>query len=171
MYPFEDNWANAIDKLRVKYDLPNDDIIVSMSKDSWKNMVKKAIEDVAYKTLLKKCKSMSKTLCLQHDTFKMQNYLVSYPYDVASIIFKLRGRSTNCLSNRGDDGCCRLCGNILESQNHGINCPNVSSDNEPVSVTAIYGDVPPNDKRVMEIVSRYNRFENALKQITGLNVV
>ena len=119
--PFEDNWANNINKLREMYVLPNDEVIAGMSKYTWKNTVKKAVSKIAFKLLSEKCKSMSKTSSLQYEEMhKMQNYLVSYPFDIASVIFKLRGRSTNCLANRGDDGNCRLCGGTEESQNHCI---------------------------------------------------
>ena len=115
------------------------------------------------KLLSEKCKSMSKTSSLQYEEMhKMQNYLVSYPFDIASVIFKLRGRSTNCLANRGDDGNCRLCGGTEESQNHCINCPIISSDSSPMSLAALFGDVPPKNSEVMEIVARYNRFEEAV---------
>ncbi len=83
--PFEGNWANNINKLREMYVLPNDEVIAGMSKYTWKNTVKKAVSKIAFKLLSEKCKSMSKTSSLQYeDMHKMQNYLVSYPFDIAS---------------------------------------------------------------------------------------
>ena len=164
LYPAEDNWANKLDKMRKKYDLPKDDDLAKMSKYSWKNMVNKVVTNFAFKLLVEKCKAMSKTSHLQYqDTFKIQRYLVSYPFDVANVVFKLRGRSTNCLTNRGDDGDCRVCGVTEESQNHCINCPDIFNDNGPISLATLYGEVASDDKEVMEIVDRFNRFEAVAK--------
>ena len=95
--------------------------------------------------------------------FATQKYLLTYPFNISTIIFKLRGRSTNCLANRGIKDCCRLCKSGVETQNHAVNCPSIVSERPPRNVTELYEEVPPNDGRVTEIVERFSMFENALK--------
>ncbi len=167
LYPAEDNWTNSISTLKEKYNLPTDEIIEAMSKYSWKNMVKQQVTNRAFKSLVDKCKSMSKTRSLVYqDSLQIQDYLVNYPFDVASIIFKIRGRSNNCLANRGEDGDCRLCGSGAETQCHSINCPEVcGNDDEPLSLARLYGNVPCNDKTVEVIVSRFHCFDESIRKL------
>jgi len=163
-YPAEENWANNTNKMRMEYNFPEEEVLSAMTRYTWKTKVKKTITESVRKLLIEKCKSMSKTGSLQYnDLFKLQEYFLSYPFDVANVIFKLRGRSTNCLENRGQKKNCRLCGSGLETQNHGLNCPIVARGAEPMSMKLLFGDVPSKDKDVMEIVTRFNRFEEALK--------
>ena len=165
LYSSEKNWANTIASIRITYGLPtNDNEVISMSKEVWKNVVRKAVTAHALKFLKEKCRSMSKTNRLQYgDVLQVQKYLITYSFDVACVIFKLRGRTTNCRSNRGNHGECRLCGSMEESQDHCINCPSTNSDNELLSLGVIYGDIEPNNETVLEIVSRFNSFIDAIE--------
>ena len=163
-YPAEENWANNMNKIRDDYNFPVNKSIGEMSRTAWKTLVTKAVTKRAKEGLMKKCYSLSKTKFLKYkDGLETQEYLLKYPFNIATNIFKLRGRSTNCLANRGRKEACRLCKNGVETQNHAVNCPSVLSEKEPIRVAELYGDVRPNDERVKEIVERYLLFESALK--------
>ena len=133
-------------------------------RGAWKRLVKNNVRQKAKNSLIEKAKSMKKTCSLEYTDgdFAIQQYLLSYPFE-ATIIFKLRGRSTNCLENRGRKESCRLCKGGTETQNHMINCPEIASGKYPVSVTELNGEIPSDDKRVLEIVDRVTRFENMVK--------
>ena len=168
LYAAENNWANCVTRLKSTYHISSTDVdIAEMSKETWKNKVKKAVIEAAHQTLTKQCKAMSKTTRLSYDKpCNIQNYLVRCSFEDANTLFKLRSRSTNCRNNRGDHGECRLCGCGEESQNHCINCPQISHDN-PLSIAVIYGDIDPENEDVREVLVRFNRFEEAVKEIVN----
>ncbi len=166
-YPDENNWANNMNRMRDTYSFPEDDAILEMSRDSWKEHVEEVVMQEGRKSLLKKCQSLSKTSSLEYKDgcTATQEYLLTYPFHTASLIFKIRGRSTNCLANRGRKEQCRLCKSGIETQNHAVNCPSVVCEKPPLQIAELYGNVQPNDENVIEIVERYTLFENALKRI------
>ena len=163
-YPWAENWASEIHQLLLKYDLPTDEEeVIKMEVDTWKTKVKKSVHLVAQASLLAEANSKKKTGDLTFPTkFRPQNYLLSYRSDVATVIFKLRGRSVNCLANRGSDGVCRLCGHAKETQEHAINCPEIVDGGEFLNLNSVYGDVPLEDIKIREIVSRFVLFEEKL---------
>ena len=169
LYLLEDNWANRVTKLKDRYNLIiNEEDLASMSKESWKNLVNKRVAEYAFRSLTEQCKAMSKTKHLHYeDSHKIQKYLVIYPFEIANIIFKLRGRSSNCRNNRGDHGECRLCGSFDESQSHCINCPKTEC-NTPLSLGIIYGNIDPENTDVVEVVARIKRFEEAVQEIVKM---
>ena len=168
LYAAENNWANCITQLKFTYHISSTDVdIAEMSKETWKNKVKNAVIKVAQENLTKQCKAMSKTSRLSYDKpCNIQNYLVKCSFEDANTLFRLRSRSTNCRNNRGDHGECRLCGSGEESQNHCINCPQISNDN-PLSIAVIYGNIDPENEDVKEVLVRIKRFEEAVKEIVN----
>ena len=163
-YPDAENWVTTIHKILKKYDLPvNEKEIEVISKTTWKEKVKKAVLKVAWETLTAECKSKKKTCNLEFtDTLEPQTYLEGYASDVAIIIFKLRGKSVNCMHNRGSDALCRLCGAAKETQEHAINCPKIAKGGLFLTLNDIYGIVPTNNTKVRQIVERFNAFEEAV---------
>ena len=124
--------------------------------------------EYAFHTLTEQCKGMSKTKHLHYeDSHKIQKYLVTYPFEIANILFKLRGRSSNCRNNRGDHGECRLCGRSDESQSHCINCPRTNYDT-PLSISIIYGNIEPENADMVEVVARIKRFEVAVQETVNM---
>ena len=103
--------------------------IKKMERKLFMNIVKRKIE---YKTLndLNRMKANhSKVMHIEHNTLKMQNYLMPNETNVrieeSQLIFKLRCRTTNVKMNMKssyESYECRACGNENESQNHVINC-------------------------------------------------
>ena len=160
-YPWAKNWFSEIQNLLAVYNLPVDEqAIVSTTKDSWKAQVKKAVIEIAVQDLIAEVKTKKKLAHIEFSAkLETQKYLSSYSTDVATVIFKLRGRSVNCLSNRGSDDMCRLCGSTQETQEHAVNCGEIVDDGQYMDLRDIYGDVPLDDSKVRDIVSRYVRFE------------
>ena len=99
LFPFEKNWANNIAKVLQLYELPNEKDINEMSKDKWRRMVKEKIKNKAWKDLMKECEMRKKTKNLIYTTFSAQSYLFSYQSDIATTIFRIRAKSTNCKEN------------------------------------------------------------------------
>ena len=155
----------------MKYNLPSDEqTIVGLSRDTWKSRVKQAVVAEAVKVLLSEAKSKKKLTDISlPDTLKTQEYLMAYSSDISIVIFKLRGRSVNCLKNRGSDGPCRLCGHAKETQEHAINCPKIASGCELLSLKDVYGTVPLGDKRVRDIASRWMLFEEKVTECTSVS--
>ena len=134
-----------------------------MDVDRWKGIVKKAVKEVALGALLDEAKSKKKTAEVTFpDKLAPQDYLTSYQSDVATVIFKLRGKSVNCLANRGSDGHCRLCKISKETQEHVINCPELVKGEQFLNLNIVYGEVPLEDAKVREIASRFALFEERL---------
>ena len=165
-YPNARNWANNIKHLRTIYTLPADNEIQNLSREAWKRMVKSVVMKRAMVRLKKQCAKLKKTSQLQYDdddnSFTHQKYLTKYASETAKVVLKLRSRSVNCLNNRGDKGSCRLCGVGMETQQHVVNCSKIAKDCQPLSLATIYSEVPLNDDNVIEIVKRYNLFQNNL---------
>ena len=155
-----------VNALRKEYGLPNDDIIASQSYQMWKNTVKKRVTEKAYHDLINDCKLGSKTSSISFpNSFEHQPYLAHYPVKISISIFKIRGRSTNCLANRGDsESCCRLCGMDTETQVHVLNCHKIRNNGGELTLDKlINGTVPINDEDVVEIAERFNKFEHLIK--------
>ena len=173
-YPYARNWANSIKEIKGMYNLPSDEEIENMSRESWKKMVKTSVSKRAMDMLIDECKKQSKTRHLQYEenssSFQPQEYLSIYPAEDAIVILKLRSRSVNCLNNRGDKGLCRICGGAAETQQHAINCWRIAQDRQPLLLGKVYGEVKQDDKIVVEIVRRYRLFEknlNKCPQVSG----
>ena len=111
-YDFENNWANNVLDLRVKYNLPLDDENIRLlSKGVWKSMVKKQVITYAFSHLTMECSYNRKTWHFKLETFQPSAYLALLPPDVARLILRARlrmldlkvifkkkyGHSLNCL--------------------------------------------------------------------------
>ena len=83
---------------------------------------------------------------------------------MAQTIFKVRARSTNCLTNRGSHENCRLCGTEEETQEHVLNCQMIRDDGRILSLRTIQDfDVGWNESEdVVEIATRFLKFEKAI---------
>ena len=65
-YPFEENWANDVMKLRRKYDLSMDDACVQTTgMNEWKYFIKSSVKNYAFRCLTKTCNENKKTQYLQ----------------------------------------------------------------------------------------------------------
>ena len=86
-YDFENNWANNVLDLWVKYSLPlNHENIRLLSKGVWKKQVK----TYAFSELTEECSYNRKTWHLKFETFQPPAYLSLLPPDVGRVILRAR---------------------------------------------------------------------------------
>ena len=85
-YPFEENWANDVMKLRHKYGLSMDDVSV----DEWKYLIKCSVKNHALKCLTETCDENKKTQHLEFGKLNESPYLTALSPQTARIIFKAR---------------------------------------------------------------------------------
>ena len=158
----EKNWANDIDALCQQYDICySDEEIRSMSKHTWKKLVKHKVRAFAFNLLVNECSSMKKTKHLKYDTFSCQSYLVSMSPSDASVLFRARLRSINCRANMPgshQDLVCRLCGEDVETQEHIVNCRHVKGDKECIDVNVV-NDLEADSSTLRELCTRFRYFE------------
>ena len=136
LLPDEKNWYNNISSLLVRYNL-SDSGLEEMSKDEWKMSVDTSVNEVAFTSLTVECGNMTKTHQLQYDTFERQSYITTCPSDIARLLFRIRGKIINCRDNHHQANpnlTCRLCHTHIETQNHAINCREVRSTEEIISL-------------------------------------
>ena len=122
----EKNWWTGVKQSLIKHDLPSDfDIIRSMSRDAFSNVVKNAITKTALNNLQAECSGLKKTANLKYSTLKLQDYLsVLYPSE-AKLIFKWRSETLDIKSHltyKYDDLNCRGCTVETEEPSHILNC-------------------------------------------------
>ena len=125
-FHFEKNWGNEVLKIRKLYSIHNTDSdIVSMSKDQWKNLVKKKITYFTLNELVKKLDEMKHTEHIEPYTeLEPQPYLRKLIPTYARIIFQIRTRVIDLKSIRKyqyEDTVCRLCGEPDENIEHVVN--------------------------------------------------
>ena len=65
-YQAERNWANIVDELRSKYNLPlSDENVCNITYDTWKRIVNDWIKHVAFLSLIE-MHSINKKTCFYH---------------------------------------------------------------------------------------------------------
>ena len=170
--PYERNWTNHVMKLLLTYQIDILDV-THVTKETWKEKVKRAVTAKAFLDLTSDVRSKSKTENLRYSSLSKQSYFSDYRYKVACTIFKLRCRSIDCKANRksssGDDVLCRLCNVCEETQRHLINCP-VASNGPTIDVSILEGDILANDVRIEEICSRVELFQKLVNEcVVGEN--
>ena len=93
--PNYNNWWNGIENLIVKYNIElSEEQIKSISKDTFKQKVKKAITQVAFEDLRKECQAKEKTKQLVYQEYKTQPYIQSLYPNHSKIIFKFPPKNT-----------------------------------------------------------------------------
>ena len=135
---------------------------MSVSKESWKGIVKHNVTQVALAQLSVDIKDKPKTKHLSYHEFASQPYMHQSGHKQSSIIFKLRSFSIDCKANRkssNSDITCRLCKTADETQDHVINCPAVRGDGGLLDLSRILNaDFDSDDVEVSEICDRVNEF-------------
>ena len=165
---YEKNWWNTVSNLLVKYNLVGQDY-TAMVKDEWKTEVDNNIMEYAFTELKKECSNMSKTYNLQYENYECQPYITSCPANIATIIFKIRGRILNCRDNQHSANeiiTCRLCNTHIETQNHIINCRKVCPSQDSISLLTYMSPVFEVDvEQLQKIEDRYKEFLTLCKTI------
>ena len=120
--------------------------IQTMNKTSFKNILKKAIDQKAMEELELKKNQHSKVKHIKHSSLKLQKYLqpcrIKMTNEERRLIFKLRCRVTETKTNFKDvfDSYeCDLCGQENESQQHILKCPELRIKEEELAEIPEYG--------------------------------
>ena len=106
-----------------------------MSRDNWKDLVDKKVEEAAFTELLTENANKSKTNDLQYEELKVQEYVIKFDTDVACVIFRYRIRSIKCKANQKSsysDLICRLCQSAIEDQHHVANCEKIRENGQEI---------------------------------------
>ena len=127
LLPDHNNWWNCVEKLLIKYGIEvSEENIKNMSKESFKEKIKKAVLKVAFEELKIECKGKEKTKHLTYQEFTTQSYLTALYPNLSRIIFKCRSQTLNIKAHMRykyqEDQCCRWCGISDESLQHVVNC-------------------------------------------------
>ena len=99
-YSCENNWANEVIGLRIRYGLSTDDWYVETTGiNEWKHAVKYAVRNYAFQLLKSQCKENKKTKNLCFEKYFQSKYLTSLPPLLARLIFKARLRMYDVKNN------------------------------------------------------------------------
>ena len=127
-YPFEKNWANEIMETLSRFEIhESEEVIKAMPEQTWKNIYKKRIKEVAFKQLLEE--RLKKGANLRYEKLSRRGYFDILPFQDAKLIFKLRAEVYDIKAFRKfqyEDDICRLCNAGTENLEHIVNlCPEV----------------------------------------------
>ena len=126
-YPFEENWANDVMKLRCKYGLCMDDASVETTgMNEWKYLIKSSVKNYALRCLTKPCSENKKTQHLEFDKLNESPYLTALSPQTARIIFKARlgvfDIKVNFKDKYSTDLSCAICKKGREALAHILQC-------------------------------------------------
>ena len=163
--PFEQNWTTETVSLLNLYGL-SDVNVEEVGREKWKDLVTESITDKALQDLTNECKDKTKIYTLNYETFALQKYIISLPFELASLVFKIRSKGLKCLNNHHSshkDLICRLCNVCIETQEHIINCRCVRTpQDEIISLHQYYQpELDIDNIDIIELTSikeRYKRF-------------
>ena len=161
-YPFESNWGNTIDQIKLRYGVSEtDEEIPLISKGRWKRLVKTKVRSCVFQELAEKARLQR---CTENITLpsilQKQEYLTKLPSANARKIFHIRTGTINLKYHRkymyGDDNLCRLCQREVEDVNHVVNeCPAIPRGENININTTKYNDL-------MEISNRCIIFDDKI---------
>ena len=125
--PEHNNWWNGVEKLLVKYNIQlTEEDMKKMSKETYKQKIKKIVAYVAFEDLKADCQSKRKTNHLIYQKFEAQSYVTSLYPKQSRMIFKCRSRTLNIKDHMEykfkDNQHCRWCGVSNETLQHIVNC-------------------------------------------------
>ena len=167
--PYEKNWGNHIQLLLNTYNLAESKP-QEMSRPAWKQVVNTNVSNHAFLQLTEEAKEKTKTQHLVYSEFAPQQYIHHFHPKTASTIFKIRSMNIECKSNRksnSPDNLCRLCDTATETQQHLMECPKITSpDDPPINLQSIIEeDVDINNQDIEEICRRISAFHDMDQQI------
>ena len=126
----KDDWVEQLEKDKADLDLNlEDEEIISIKKEQFRNIVKNRIEKFAAKYLMQLKRSHSKTEHLTFNGFKPAEYLISnnLTSKEVQILFQLRTRMVDVKGNfssaHSNNMWCKLCLLFVETQQHLLECP------------------------------------------------
>ena len=166
LFTEEKNWWYRVKRLLTKYQLSMDHV-ETMSKYSFKNLVKKRVKEVAFNDLIKQCESKERTGNLIFSSMNPQNYLGELYPNQAKVIIQCRSKTLDIKGFRQymyRDMVCRMCKNADETLEHIVNC----GCEEKIDVSVLYSDITdfPYEQKLLfiTIATRINRFFEEVKE-------
>jgi hypothetical protein len=154
----EPNWYNEVTELLKKYDIEeSEEDIRSLSKASWKEIVKRAVRKHTSVTLYEECQSKSKTSNVPPYTeLQQQKYFGTLNPSRARVYFQVRAGVYDVKANRKySDQVCRLCEQAVETIEHILNeCTKVCRSDGYIE--DVYDQSAEN---ITTILSRVEHFE------------
>ena len=167
MNPIKGDWTELVKKDLKDFEIESSfDYIRSLSRDSFKNMVKKRARKYAFEKLKNKQMTHSKMKKLEYNKFTIQGYLnrKDIKLDHQRTIFKYRTRmevyGENYREGRGPVDCI-LCGLHLDSQELIYQCPKIKTEINPVgSIDDVYKEEIDNQtiENIVQ-VTKYRRLK------------
>ena len=125
-FPGEANWLNDVLRSAAMYSIDvNEEILKSITKETFKGTVKSAIQAHAFQKLKEECSSQSKTRTVVYNEFKCQPYLSHLYPSEAKTILKCRGRCLRIKTHRSylfQNKVCRWCNLEDETLSHIVDC-------------------------------------------------
>ena len=123
----EKNWWTLVKTLPTKYNLPSKlEEIKQLKKNTFRQMVNKAINDTVFDELKRECSELKKTADITYTSLKLQTYWSTMYPNQAKLIFKSRCKTLDIRTQNtykyGGETVCRNCGVQDETFEHIINC-------------------------------------------------
>ena len=149
----------------------NDDEIQELSKERWKNLVNRKVEEKAFSDLCQIAQLQSKTKNLIFNDLAGQHYITSLPTVVARHIFRVRSQTVSCKVNQKSSYTsvkCRTGCDVDETQEHVINCTNILGGVfDYVSLTAVYRNLDDEENKIQAalISTRMTIVQNFMKNL------
>ena len=125
--PCYGNWWNGVEKLLEKYQIDlNEEQIMTMSKETFKQKVKKEVRRVALEELIQENQTKEKTKHIDYNQLKAQSYITELYPSHSIIIFKCRSQTLNIKQHMKyqyeNNKHCRWCGVSDETIQHIVSC-------------------------------------------------
>ena len=172
------DWVRLVqqDKSALGLELPDEDI-KKLSKNRYKKLVEKKIENYALVQLNQLKMKHSKSGYLTSSSFKTQNYFLDSRFNrkETQLLFKLRSRTLNVkmnFPNQHEDKLCKTCKLFPETQSHLLQCPEivpklkiVCSANTVVEETMLYGSTD-NQLKIVKIYTEILEIRKSLLENT-----
>ena len=124
--PEHNNWWNYVKKLLETYSIEDDTTaIANMSRETYKEKVKRAVRDQALADLVKQNETKTRTKNIAFHKLETQEYIKQMSPSEARIIFKCRSKTLNIkqhMTYKFNNTSCRWCGVAEETLQHVVNC-------------------------------------------------
>ena len=144
------DWVKLVQEDKIKFKISeSDEQISQMSKEKFRQIVKKKIETHAIKYLNTLAENHSKSEKIVNYQFKKREYFSDrrFSKEDIHILFALRTNMLDCKSNfqnqHEDDLSCRICkdSNVLEDEDHLLACKVLNDQKYSVQFDDVYKDV------------------------------
>ena len=99
--------------------------IKKVSKESFKTVIKKMVNEKALEQLKEECRSLKKTTELDYDSLSTQDYLMQLYPSQSRLVFKWRSETLDIKTHsthKYNDNICRKCQGGIEDPLHVVNC-------------------------------------------------